>query len=187
MIEDFIGVYDGYAPDDLCESAIEVIERVASSTPSELVLGAHQYPNGSISRKDESIFLQDVHAVLHDGLSSCLNPALEAYVEQYSILKPVRFRSVASKVQKTEVGGGYMDWHFESSSEVSALRVVVWTIYLNDMPEGEGETEFLYQHRRLRPKKGTVVLFPASYTHTHRGNPPLTTAKYIATGWYHLH
>ena len=38
--------------------------------------------------------------------------------------------------------------------------------------------------RRLKPKKGTAVFFPSSYTHTHRGNPPLSNTKYIATGWY---
>ena len=32
-------------------------------------------------------------------------------------------------------------------------------------------------------KKGTVLIWPGSYTHLHRGNPPMTD-KYIATGWY---
>ena len=39
---------------------------------------------------------------------------------------------------------------------------------------------------KLRPKKGTVCLFPASWTHTHRGNPVYTKDKYIATGWFYL-
>ena len=57
-------------------------------------------------------------------------------------------------------------------------------IYLNDITGG-GETEFLYQKRRIVPTVGTVVMWPAAYTHVHRGNTVLTEQdKYIVTGWY---
>jgi hypothetical protein len=55
-------------------------------------------------------------------------------------------------------------------------------IYLNDVEEG-GETEFLYQKRRVQAKQGRLVMWPAAYTHTHRGNPPLSGDKYALTGW----
>ena len=58
-------------------------------------------------------------------------------------------------------------------------------IYLNDMPEGEAETEFLYQKKRVGPTRGTVVIWPAGMTHVHRGNPVYTQDKYILTGWYY--
>ena len=35
---------------------------------------------------------------------------------------------------------------------------------------------------KIKPKSGRVVIFPASFTHLHRGKPPYET-KYIATGW----
>ena len=54
---------------------------------------------------------------------------------------------------------------------------------INDVEEG-GETEFLHQHVRFTPKRGTVVFWPAAFTHQHRGNPPLKGTKYILTGWY---
>ena len=187
MATDFIGIYEGYVPDDLCEVTIEALEKVAMSVPSELNQGEFENPNGRISRHDEAISLHTVDYNLCSGINVCLSAALEEYSTQFSILKPVHFRSMITKVQKTEVGGGYMDWHFESSAPLMSHRIMTWVVYLNDLPEGEGETEFLYQHKRLRPKKGTVVIFPAAYTHTHRGNPPLTTTKYIATGWYELY
>ena len=41
-----------------------------------------------------------------------------------------------------------------------AHRVIVWTIYLNDVPpEYGGETEFLDQCRRVPPTTGTVVMW----------------------------
>ena len=57
-------------------------------------------------------------------------------------------------------------------------------IYLNDIDDG-GETEFLYQKRRIKPQKGTVVIFPAGMTHVHKGNLVMgEQTKYIVTGWY---
>lgn len=66
----------------------------------------------------------------------------------------------------------------------TSTRELVWMIYLNDMPEGEGETEFLYQKRRINPKAGRVVIFPAGLTHVHRGLTVYTQNKYILTGWF---
>jgi len=85
-------------------------------------------------------------------------------------------------MQKTEIGQGYHVWHYESSTRGNCTRLLSWILYLNDVEEG-GETEFLHLHRRVKPKAGTFVLFPAAFTHTHRGNPPLSNTKYIATGW----
>ena len=59
-------------------------------------------------------------------------------------------------------------------------------IYLNDIPYGNGgATDFFHQEISFQPKKGTVVLWPAAYTHVHRGSF-LTgdVSKYIATGWF---
>jgi hypothetical protein len=53
--------------------------------------------------------------------------------------------------------------------------------YLNDVPRG-GETEFLYQGIKVEPKKGLTLIWPADWTHTHRGLPA-PTDKYIITGW----
>ena len=55
-------------------------------------------------------------------------------------------------------------------------------MYLNDVEEG-GETEFLYQSRRVKPKRGRLAIWPAQFTHMHRGNPPLSGDKYVITGW----
>lgn len=97
------------------------------------------------------------------------------------------YRSGSINVQHYLQGeGGYPHWHSEQFPQIGhneALhRVVLYMFYLNDVTEG-GETEFYYQQRKLKPKKGTMVIAPAGFTHSHRGNVPISGDKYIATSW----
>jgi hypothetical protein len=82
--------------------------------------------------------------------------------------------------------GGYPRWHCEVYPEArnpdTLSRTLLWTIYLNDAFD-EGETEFYHQQRKIRPKTGSLLLAPAVFTHTHRGNMPKRGDKYIATSW----
>ena len=90
------------------------------------------------------------------------------------------------KIQRTDPGGGYHVWHCENGNFLYRDRVVTWMIYLNDIPyESGGATDFYHQEQSFQPKKGTIVLWPAAYTHVHRG-AFLTgkDSKYIATGWF---
>ena len=54
--------------------------------------------------------------------------------------------------------------------------------YLNDVDDG-GETEFYYQKLKVKPRKGLTLIWPADWTHTHRGLSSPTQEKYIITGW----
>lgn len=82
--------------------------------------------------------------------------------------------------------GGYPYWHcelFPRHADAQTLhRHLLWTIYLND-DFAEGETEFLHQGRKVAPRRGSLLIAPAAFTHTHRGNRPRGGDKYIATSW----
>lgn len=82
--------------------------------------------------------------------------------------------------------GGYPYWHCEHypkrGDEDALHRVLLYTIYLNE-GFGAGETEFHYQDRRIVPRTGDLLIAPAAFTHTHRGNRPVGRDKYIATSW----
>ena len=55
--------------------------------------------------------------------------------------------------------------------------------YLNDV-ENEGETEFYHQKIKVKPQKGLTLIWPADWTHTHRGIASKIDEKYIITGWF---
>ncbi|MDO5505756.1 MAG: 2OG-Fe(II) oxygenase [Pseudoxanthomonas suwonensis] len=82
--------------------------------------------------------------------------------------------------------GGYPYWHCELYPKDAACetlhRHLLWTLYLNDDFEA-GETEFLFQQRSIAPRTGSLLLAPAGFTHTHRGNRPRGGDKFIATSW----
>jgi hypothetical protein len=97
------------------------------------------------------------------------------------------FRLAPINAQKYEQGkGNYQYWHSEiypQAQHNNALhRVLLFLIYLNDVEEG-GETEFYYQQRAIKPQAGTMVIAPCGFTHTHRGNIPLSNDKYVLTSW----
>jgi hypothetical protein len=96
-------------------------------------------------------------------------------------------RPGAINLQRYTAGqGGYPYWHCElyprDPSCETLHRHVLWTLYLND-GFAAGETEFLYQGRKIAPKAGSLLIAPAAFTHTHRGNRPEGGDKYIATSW----
>ena len=61
-------------------------------------------------------------------------------------------------------------------------RVITYIFYLNTVDEG-GETEFFGGSCKIKPEEGQLVLFPASWTFPHRGIMPVSSNKYIITGW----
>jgi len=59
---------------------------------------------------------------------------------------------------------------------------LLFQFYLNDVAEG-GETEFYYQQRKVEARQGRLIIAPAGFTHTHKGNVSRSGDKYVATSW----
>lgn len=90
-------------------------------------------------------------------------------------------------LQKYHQGtGGFHHWHSEiypKEPNCETLhRVLLFMFFLNDVEKG-GETEFFYQQRNIKPSKGRMVIAPAGFTHTHKGNVAESNDKYIVTSW----
>ena len=62
---------------------------------------------------------------------------------------------------------------------------MAWMIYLNTVTD-EGGTYFDSYDKTLEAKEGRLVIWPAFFTHTHKGVVSKTQTKYIATGWFSL-
>lgn len=187
---DFIAVWQNFVPKPFCEKLMKYGDDVLDEKMSvdnqnyhELMEGQKMY-SSSQRRKDKSFMLNYASFDLTYQVNQFLKSCMLHYMYEYSQLRDVNLISIDSKFQRTPPGGGYHVWHYENAASSMAQREVTWMIYLNDIDDG-GETEFLYQRKRIKPTQGTVVMFPAGMTHVHRGNLVMGDKnKYIVTGWY---
>lgn len=185
--QDFIGVYDNALSEEECHYIIDAFDNIEANEQGKVELSQHKY-GSELTRKDYVIFASQHSPQIQELVGGRLHECLTLYCEHYFVLKGIHAASLEVKLQRTPPRGGYHIWHceqFDSSPEVAG-RVLAWTIYLNDVPYNEGETEFLWQGLRVNPKTGRCAIWPAAFTHQHRGNPVYTHDKYIATGWYTL-
>lgn len=180
--DNFIGIFDDYFD----EAWIDDLTKYYHTFND---LGAFQgkYRPKHL-RDDEQLYLLDPNRIhkVHPHFTSYFFQNLQesivpAYLEQFSILQPTEWMTGQLKMKKIEEGGGYHEWHYESMGNQSARRVVV-QLYMNTIADG-GETEFLYQKKRINARKNRLIMWPADWTHTHRGNTPLKGDKYILTTW----
>tara|TARA_R110000868_G_scaffold42026_2_gene142609 strand:- start:978 stop:1601 length:624 start_codon:yes stop_codon:yes gene_type:complete len=189
-----IGIFKDVYPEGYCQHLISEFNRLEEGGAGS---NRQKSENASKHVKDDHQILielrshnllpfgeQNPERLFFDGLQRCY----DEYTNTYSILKDAgNIRATTMKMQRTGPGGGYHVWHGEQGPGAHANRVVVYMLYLNNItPEEGSETEFLYQKKRFSPTENTMVIWPAAYTHAHRGNPVLgETHKYIVTGWFY--
>ena len=191
--KDFIGVFSDVYPEGFCDHLIAEFDRnqaLGAGTSRKKSEDADKH------RKDDyQIFSngKNIHFEHHNGQNTIdlffngLQKCFQEYSDEFSVIKGNEINCNNMKMQKTSTGGGYHVWHSEQGNGPDANRSLVYMVYLNTLPEGaNGETEFLYQQRRISPVKNTMVIWPASFTHAHRGNPVYgNNSKYIITGWFY--
>lgn len=182
---DFIGIYTDVISKEECEKFVFTIEKYFEDTSNQNIIhGVTQFDSNELGRLDFStnglINLPYESRIIHDYLTKCMY----FYAHKYFTVKQLPATSKEVKIQKTPPRGGYHQWHCEQCNLHTSSRVLGWMVYLNDVPDGEGETEFIWQKKRIKPEAGKYLIWPAQFTHTHRGNPVYTCNKYIATGWY---
>jgi hypothetical protein len=189
-ISDFIGIFPNAVSPQTCEKIIEhfeYIKNLGHSTSRKSSEGTR-----FLDKDNETYFLKaDGNSVVSDldhyftqEFVNTFWNCFESYQKKYGVVEAVGKLGFTGKfkIQKNQPGEGYHVWHCEQGDILSSPRLLLVILYLNTVEEG-GETEFLYQHKRIPATKGTIVIVPGSFTHTHRGNPPLQGDKYIMNTW----
>ena len=200
--DDFIGVFDEAFTKQQCEGFVRFFK---NAEKAGMVVNRQNSENVSPFSKNDlsttangmflSQFMLDKHPELAEVYvhatefsNTLMNTALKEYCRAYPGLAGFpdaekKLLMQDSKIQKTVPGQGYHVWHHEHGTSGRApRRLLAFSLYLNDVAEG-GETEFLYQKIRFKPIMGQLLIWPAYFTHAHRGNQPLSGEKYLLTGW----
>lgn len=171
---DFIGGW--YIDRSICDRMIADYQTKQDHEPPGQSIRGYRYCNS---------FDMDVE------LMTEYEQALNTVIAEYKKIYPYSTESLASwslsgpyNVQKYEPGRHYSAWHCENNGNSQYFRRhLAFMTYLNDVTDG-GETVFLHQNKKIRPEKGLTLIWPAHFTHIHRGNPSPTQIKYITTGWF---
>ncbi len=187
-IENFIGLYDNYITEDECDKAIKLFDQ---QKKFQKTLDRKTFENSmAVDKKDMQYFaISNNLDVWWSELKSLIvnfDQAFKHYIQETGaegVYDNGEFHFTQLKLQKTLPTEGYHVWHIEHCKGfANEPRAFAYSIYLNDVEEG-GETEFLHFSKRIKPKKGRIIIWPASFPYVHRGNTPLSGEKYILTSW----
>ena len=84
-----------------------------------------------------------------------LYPSIEELPDAWNVYR-------GYNIQKYDPGGGFKEWHcetgdFKTIQLVKLSRMLVWMIYLNDVPDGG--TDFREQNWTCEAKRGRLVIY----------------------------
>ena len=187
-LKDFLETYDGFLSEKNAEEVLRVFESLSSVATVTKEQGLPYFNKGR-RKVCTSLTFSFEDTVNPSGpiLESCLEAGREAYTDKYMFLREInqtggsRWRICPTyNIQKYEgEKEGYFTLHCEHAAGYP-FRMLAWMIFLNDAKSG---TEFPYQDKILKPRTGRLAIWPAAWTHPHRGVTPNQGLKYIATGW----
>ena len=191
-VDTFVGHYDYSIDRATCERLIDLFEQAHAEQCTQPGMTSTEVDPKRKDSVDLSSWsmtgsLKQRFQPVIEGYFKQLNIAYGKYLQRYPELRyPKTFRTgvISYNIQRYLPGGqAYHAWHYESPHPLVCNRVVTWMSYLNTVKKG-GETEFKYYGLKAQPKQGTTLIWPAAYTHTHRGLPAPREKKYIITGWF---
>jgi hypothetical protein len=183
----FIYENDTCLPDELCDSIIELFDyeddKIPGSTYGGIQKKIKDTTDFNIPKKN--IKWEKINSFLLKELHINLKLYHKKMKEDYKLenMLPENIFIENFMVQHYKKGIGKYIYHNDgaTSYNLHKRRIVTYIFYLNDVDEG-GETEFFREYR-IVPKKGKIVLFPANWCYPHCGKTPLSSDKYIITGW----
>ena len=191
-LKDYIRIYDNVVSDSFCDKLINILHN------NETYEGTSGDNNKDKKVKDSSdldltIDLNSVTPELYKELFLQIQDPIVNYINTFipnregkqnyltnedaskffTLLQPPKLKKYKAPDQ------GYHAWHQDLGIvPPQSQRLLVVMLYLNDVKEG-GETSFYHQNIKIKPEKGTAVLFPPYYTHMHKGESPISNDKYI--------
>ena len=118
------------------------------------------------------------------GLESILSNMISQYKEKFPLINSNIAKWCVDpncKFAKFEPNNHYSYIHCEHDPNYPH-RIFGWMIYLNDIKEGGG-TYFHHQNFTTKPVAGNLYIWPAGWTHMHKGVNAPKEIKYTLTGW----
>ena len=185
---DFIGVYDNTISSKYCKKIIDFFEDNKDlQFRGRYIIDGQTIRDPSVKdSKDITLYFND-ETIPSTIISRVLNAKTSIYIDTFRSTHIVDTFSVEMgyNLQRYNPGQGYHVIHCENYGR-GIERVLAWTLYLNTVTDGGG-TYYPEYDKTIDAVEGRLCIFPAFWTHAHKGIVSNTETKYIATGWYVYH
>jgi prolyl 4-hydroxylase len=187
LTPNFIGSWQ-LDPLELCDQMINYFElNTSKQKKGRTGVGLNNDIKNSV---DIAIFPNEIKLSENQIFNAYLEVLFSCY-KDYLVQWPY-LKSFADKLeigrfnlQRYNPGEHFQKIHSERTSIATLNRIFAWMTYLNDVDDG-GTTSFTHYDLEIKPKKGLTLIWPAEWTHAHRGNVINSGSKYIITGWMDL-
>ena len=191
----FISIYDNALSPEECKFLIDYFEsddETLSKKQRGMTLGGEVVKDWKDSYdRYMDWYIDDVYQQhpVHDIVANRINECCEKYKKENPELEEMPKWVVRDgfNMQKYEPGGGYHILHCENYNVGRhSNNILAWMFYLNTVKEGGG-TRFENFDLNVNAVQGRCVIWPAYWTHMHKGITSKTFQKYIITGWFCIH
>ena len=183
----FIGSWN-IENDILCKEIIDLFDKNKNLQKKGVTVKGED----TTAKKTTDISVTPNH--LKDIKFKCLNDYINELYKcfiDYQIQWPFIKNTIKSvhigqfNLQKYLPGDHFSKIHSERLSIETSHRVFAWMTYLNDVDDG-ATTNFSHYDIKIKPEIGKTLIWPAEWTHVHKGSVLKSGSKYIITGWIHF-
>ena len=185
-MNNFIEVFENALTDEQCDICIDAVNQdkrsrsgVVNTEQGEMIVDKN--------RKDDIELCLELQ--IQEPIHDIICPSLINHGREYQKRQPA-VTQISSwtftpyyNIQKYNPGQGFHILHTENGDKFTANRILAWMFYLNTVTDGGG-TYWENYNLTMNAFKGRLVIWPAYFTHFHKGIVSQTETKYIATGWF---
>lgn len=182
--------------EDVITNPNQIIENVESLNKKRINLGLETIWK-PWQDKDKELFcyefrLKNIFQIQKDfpfyneeiDINNSINNFVDLALEQYYKIYPYSKTNLKARENPNilkYVGGGALPPHEDHGSSSRALSVL---LYLNDDYEG-GEINFFQSNITLKPKAGSILLFPSNFIYIHSVSEIKNGIRYAVPTWLH--
>lgn len=180
-LNDLIKVYDNALESSVCDFLVNFFE--TNKDKQELVQNDRK-PNFTQLNLTENCKISPEVDNVHNFL---ISKVFEYKKKYYEFIDDRCFPETHNfeqfRIKKYDPGGDDLfDTHVDVLDYNTARRFLSFLFYLNNVDDG-GETVFT--NLKIKPKMGSLLVFPPMWMFPHRGEPPISNTKYIMSVYLH--
>ena len=188
----FIG--GGYMSEEICDEVLDFYNNNKSLQISGTI-GSDEKNDGSQNKFDPIVNVEAKKCTQLNIIPNAqeltlynihLQAILDDYKQKYKSADFVKTYDIIENmiIQHYKPGEGFYKWHMEQNGYANTVyRHLVFMTYLNDVENG-GTEFYHFPDLKIQARKGLTLIWPAGWTHTHKGVISDVDEKYIITGWY---